>query len=247
MLFVEPDAERVAAHAARLVAEALNAAVAARGRATVALAGGGTPKALYRLLVADTAVGGYRQALPWPQLHFFFGDERPVAPEHADSNYRMARETLFASGLVADGQVHRVAGELGNAQEAAAQYERELVRYFGVAPSAWPRFDVVLLGLGSDGHTASLFPGTLDQIPAARWVAAPHVDRLGAARITLTPGVFNHAALVIFLVTGREKSGALRQLLTGDCDPEQLPSSAIAPVAGRLVVVADAAAASELS
>jgi 6-phosphogluconolactonase len=241
------DAAEVAQAAAARVAEHAAAAAAARGQAAVALSGGSTPRALHARL-ADPA-GPFRARVPWSRLHVFWGDERHVPPEHPDSNYRMARETLLERVPVPPGQVHRIPAEEADASAAAARYEAVLRERFG----AWgrldgdrPRFDVVLLGLGPDGHTASLFPGTPAVREAGRLVAAPWVARLGTHRITLTPPALNAADLVLFVVTGADKAEALRAVLEGPPDPDAWPAQVVDPGAGQAVWLVDRAAASRL-
>jgi 6-phosphogluconolactonase len=231
----EVDAAAVARRAAEEVAARAAAAIAARGTFTLALAGGSTPRALYMLL-ADPA-GPFRAAVPWGQVEIWFGDERNVAPDHADSNFRMADEALLRH--VAPAAVHRMEGER-DAAEAAERYEAELVRRFGPGPP--PRLDLVLLGLGPDGHTASLFPGTAELDERRRWVAAPWVRTLSARRITLTFPVLDAAAAVLFVVAGEGKRDAVRRMLTPPPGKPLVPAARVRPVSGDLLVVADAAA-----
>lgn len=226
------DAARAAAEE---VARRAGDAVAARGAFTVALAGGATPAALYALL-ADPAAP-YRARIPWDRVHVFFGDERNVPPDHADSNFRLAHEALLRH--VAPAAVHRIEGER-DAHEAAARYERALADRFGPGPP--PRLDLVLLGLGPDGHTASLFPGVPELDERRRWVAAPWIPALSARRITLTFPVLDAAAAVLFVVSGVAKRDALRRLLAPPPGKPLVPAARVRPVAGDLAVIADAAA-----
>jgi 6-phosphogluconolactonase len=226
------DPEALARAAAEEVVGAATRAVAARGAFTVALAGGATPRRLYRLL-AD-AGAPFHGRIPWDRTHVFFGDERPVAPDHPDSNYRMAREALLDHVAVAS--VHRIPAE---APGAAAAYEADLRAFFGTpGDAAPPRLDLVLLGLGPDGHTASLFPGTAAVEEAARWVVSPFVPQVGSRRVTLTLPVLNRARAVLFLVSGAEKAGALARVLGG----EPLPAARVQPDGGAVWLVDDAAA-----
>ena len=219
-------------------------AVAARGACHIALSGGSTPRRLFQILVERGAA-----ALPWRQLQLWWGDERTVAPDHPDSNYRMARESLIdpaaALGLTA-AQVHRMAGEQADHAAAAADYERAVVAALGTPP----RFDVALQGMGPDGHTASLFPGSPAVADTAHWVVANPVDSPHAhgktTRLTLTAPAINAARHVRFLVAGAEKAAALVQVLAGPRAPARYPSQLIAPSAGDVVWFIDAAAASAL-
>jgi len=220
------------AAAADEVLRVARSALADRGRCDLALAGGSTPRRLYSLVAARAA------ELDWSRVHFFFGDERCVPPHHAESNYRMARETLLSAPALAAAHVHRIHAELPPA-EAAAQYEQEMRAHFA---AELPRFDLVLLGMGPDGHTASLFPGTLALAEQQRWVVANWVANFGASRLTLTYPVLNSAAEVMFLVTGAEKCAALRQIFR---DHQPLPAAAVQP-SGKLLWLLDLAAAADL-
>jgi len=193
---------------------------AAHGRFSVALAGGSTPKSLYPLLATDP---GLRSRLPTECMHFYWGDERHVPPDHADSNYRMASEAMLSKLPLAPGQVHRIHGEHPDAARAADEYERELCANFALAPGVYPRFDLVLLGIGPDAHTASLFPHTPAPQETARSVVANRVAALGTDRITLTIPAINNAANIVFLVSGADKAVALREILEGPRDPRKLP------------------------
>ncbi len=234
---VLPDLTALSAEAAAEVVRA--AAEAARGVLALALAGGSTPRALYRLL-ADPA-REFSSRMPWARVHLFFGDERDVPPDHPDSNYRMVRETLLARGPAAVAQVHRIHAELG-ADRAAAEYERELRSFFGSDPA----FDLVLLGMGADGHTASLFPGTAALEERERWVVATWVERLRAHRITLTLPVLERARAVLFLVAGADKAPALARVLSPRAGEEPLPAARVRPAQGQLLWLVDRAAAAAL-
>lgn len=204
----------------------------ARGICNLALAGGSTPRKLYSLVAAHAA------GTDWSRVHFFFGDERCVPPDNAESNYRMVRETLLASPALAAAQVHRVRAELPPAQ-AAKQYDEELRAHFA-APL--PQFDLILLGMGPDGHTASLFPGTKALDERERWVTANWVEKFGASRITFTYPVLNHASEVTFLVTGIEKRAAVRQIFR---EGATLPAAGVKP-RGKLVWLLDSEAGVDL-
>lgn len=223
----------------RAVAERLTAAgradAAGRGGFHWALAGGSTPEGLYRLLAGE----GFAGRIPWSRVHAWFGDERCVAPDHADSNYRMARAALLDHVPV--GEVHRMAGEADPA-EAAAAYARELERILP-APEGVPVLDLVLLGLGPDGHVASLFPGTT-ALASADPVAAVYVPKLDAWRLSLTLPVLNAARRVWLLASGSDKGPVVRDALA-DPGPEPLPVQRLAPQ-GEWLWFLDAAAAAEL-
>jgi 6-phosphogluconolactonase len=218
------------------VALAADQSLAARGRFTWALSGGSTPRALYRLLASDF----YRERLPWRDLHVFWGDERHVPPNHPESNFGMAREAMLDKVPLPAANVHRIRGEEPDARRAAAEYELELRACFNLADGEWPRFDLVLLGLGAEGHTASLFPGSRALRERERRVVAPWVESLRAFRITLTLPVLNHARRVLFLVSGEEKAAAVHAVLEGARDPERYPAQL---VEGNRLWLLDGAAA----
>lgn len=214
-----------------------------RGRFCVALAGGSTPHGLYMLLAEDARL---RAAVPWAKTHFFWGDERQVPPDHADSNYRMVHELLLSRVPVPSDNVHRIAGEAADPECAAQDYERHLREFFQLSTTDFPRFDLTLLGLGADGHTASLFPGST-ALEGRRRLVVTGVSPAGvAARISLSVPVFNNAKWVAFLVSGKDKAEAVRNALCGSHDPMRQPAQLVAPVHGRLLWMLDAAAASLL-
>lgn len=237
---VYEDSHQLAAAAAEAFVEEARGAIEERGRFTGALAGGSTPKALYGLLAER-----HRDAVDWSKVHAFFGDERPVPPDHEDSNYRTAKEALL--DRVPVGGVHRMRGELDPA-EAARLYERELREFFdlGLAPGEPPRFDLILLGMGGDGHTLSLFPRTPALDVRDRLAVENPVEKLGQTRITLTLPTANAAREVHFLVAGEGKAEALKEVLEGDADPRDYPSKLIRPANGNLTWMLDRAAASLL-
>jgi 6-phosphogluconolactonase len=212
------------------------AATAESGRFAVALAGGSTPRALYALLADPGAP--YREALPWASTHVFFGDERAVPPTHPESNHAMAHDALLARVPIPAANVHRIRGE-EDPEAAARAYEGELRAFFG--PS--PHFDLVLLGMGADGHTASLFPGSPALDETSRLVVAPLVPALGVRRITLTLHALDAAARVVFLVSGASKGAALARVLSGGCGPEALPAARVRPRGGAVLWLVDRAAA----
>jgi 6-phosphogluconolactonase len=232
-LLVYETPEELAEAAARDFASRAREAINERGRFAVALAGGSTPKAAYEVLARD-----YAGALDWSKVHVFFGDERTVPPDHEDSNYRMAYEALLSRVPV--GSVHRMRGELPP-EEAAAAYEEELREFFG--PDDVPRFDLILCGLGEDGHTLSLFPETAALDITDRWVVANPVLKLETTRLTLTIPVLNASRAVTFLVAGEGKADVLKQILEGDADPRAYPAKLVNPKSGDLTWIVDLAAA----
>lgn len=236
--------EELVQAAAELFVGAARRAVADRGRFCVALAGGSTPRALYRLLAEERA---WREAMPWEKSHFFWSDERHVPPSHEDSNFRVAMEAMLSNVLVPAANLHRIEGERERAEEAARLYERKLRESFGLAPGQFPCFDLALLGIGSDGHTASLFPGTpaLDERDCL--VVSNRVEKLRTERITFTVPTLNNAAHVVFLVKGEDKAAALAAVFEGPYEPAKFPAQLIRPVHGRLTVLADEAAAAGLA
>jgi 6-phosphogluconolactonase len=220
---VFPNAAELARAAADEISSLIQEALRASDRFAWALSGGSTPRALYRLLASDE----YRERLPWHAIHFFWGDERHVPPDHAESNFRMAREAMLDAVLVPPENIHRIAAEEPDAARAAKLYEDELRSFFALAPGEWPRFDLVLLGLGKDGHTASLFPGSDAVRERERLVVAPWVEAQRAFRITLTPPVLSHARRALFLVSGAEKAAALKAVLEGGREPDRYPAQAV--------------------
>jgi len=235
-LLVYETPEELAEAAARHFASRAQDAINERGRFAVALAGGSTPKAAYEVLARD-----YAGALDWSKVHVFFGDERTVPPDHEDSNYRMAYEALLSRAPVRS--VHRMRGELPPG-EAAAAYEEELREFFG--PDDVPRFDLILCGLGEDGHTLSLFPETAALDVTDRWVVANPVLKLETTRLTLTIPVLNASRAVTFLVAGEGKADALKEILEGDADPRAYPAKLVNPESGDLTWMVDRAAAGSL-
>ena len=238
-LEVLPDPRSLADAGARCLAFAAQEAIASRGRFTVALSGGSTPRGLY----ARLAQPPYARQVDWRKTHFFWGDERCVPPDHPDSNFRAAQEALLGPAGVPPENVHRILGEL-DAGRAAARYEDELRQFFGGAEP--PRFDLVLLGLGDDGHAASLFPGSPALEEKARWaVAVEHTAPPPplVPRVTLTFPVLNSARLVVFLVSGQAKAQRLAQALAVTAGPEPFPAMCIQPAAGKVLWLVDRAAA----
>ncbi len=237
------DAATLSRAAAEEFVRVANQAAAELGRFTVALSGGSTPRTAYKLLAAECAEGRHR--LPWKQIHVFFGDERHVTPDHPDSNFHMATETLLKHVPIPPANIHRVHAEL-EAEAAATHYEAELRAFFRLNAGGWPCFDLVLLGLGVDGHTASLFPGTAALAERTRLVCANWVPKFNRHRVTLTLPVINAAARVAFLVSGPDKAAAVRAILRPGGDDPKHPAGLVQPASGRLLWLLDEAAASGL-
>ena len=227
--------EATAAEFLRIV----HSSIQGSGRCTVALSGGSTPRSFYFLLADQPNV-------PWDKMFFFFGDERHVPPDDPESNFRMASEALFSRAPVPAEHIFRVPAEIPDADTAAQSYEQTLRQFFSLEEEALPRFDAVLLGLGPDGHTASLFPGTAALHENERLVTANWVEKFKTWRITLTYPVINNAAEILFLVAGAEKQEALLAVLQGKSDLETYPAQGIRPENGRLLWMVDQAAAGPL-
>jgi len=232
-LEVLSDAERLASAVAHRFVSLASAAIAKRGRFTVALAGGSTPEPVYALLAERPPI----REIDWTRVEVFWGDERSVSPDHPDSNYRMARRTLLDRVPIPEKNVHRIRGELPP-EEAAAAYRLQLQDHLGVDG----RFDLILLGMGPDGHTASLFPGTDAVHERKHSVVAVYVQKLDTWRVTLTLPIINAARHVIFLITGEEKAPALARVYGGD----PLPAAMVEPADGKLCWLVDRHAAARL-
>jgi len=241
--YVEPDAAALARRAAQYFVEMAGEAVEAQGRARIAISGGSTPRAAFELLADPNQP--WRWRMPWEMLDLYWVDERSVPPGDSESNYRMTREALLDRVPLRPEQIHRIEGEL-EPEAAAARYESELRNSFRLEGAESPRFDLVALGLGSDGHTASLFPHTEAIHEMSRLATANRVPQRDTWRITLTWPVINHARSVFFLVAGAEKAAILQEVLTGPRDPERLPSQLIWPSSGILTFILDKAAAALL-
>jgi 6-phosphogluconolactonase len=241
---VYPSRQDLAHAAARVFVERSHEAIGLRGRFTVALAGGSTPRDLYGLLGDD---GAFRGAVAWPDVHVFWGDERHVPPAHDDSNFRMARAALLDRVPIPRHQIYRIEAENPDAEGVAAAYAETIRKAFELANGEWPSFDLVLLGMGEDGHTASLFPGSNAIHERARLVAAPLVEKIGSHRITLTPPVFAHARAIAVLVAGAEKAHTLRDVLEGPLVPDQYPVQCLWDAMGAVTWLVDAPAAGLLT
>src|SRR5262245_61709958 len=236
---VLPDPAALADSAARQFVERCQAAIDARGSFSIALSGGSTPRDLHLRLASPPLA----QQIDWAHVHVWFGDERCVPPDDPQSNYRMANEALLTKVPIPAAQVHRMRGELPP-EQAAEAYEGELAEFF---KDDAPRLDVILLGMGDNGHTASLFPGLKAVHEQRRWVVAEYVGEVSMWRITLTPVVLNLGREVLFLVAGGGKASMLRQVLEGPFDPDQRPAQIVRPTPGEVIWLVDAAAAADLS
>lgn len=241
--YVEPDAAALARRAACYFVEMIGEAVGAQGRARIAISGGTTPRAAFELLVDPGQP--WRTRMLWEKLDLYWVDERCVPPGDAESNYHMTREALLNHVPLKPQQIHRIEGELEPAV-AADRYESELRSSFRLDAKAFPQFDLVALGMGADGHTASLFPGTDALHEQNRLAMANHLPQKDAWRITLTWPVIDRARSVFFLVAGADKAEILKEVLTGPLDPGRLPSQLIRPASGILTLILDRAAAALL-
>lgn len=239
-LTVFGTAEELARTAASRFVSSAQAAISAPGRFAVSLAGGKTPQRVYEIIGTD-----FIGLVDWANTHLFFGDERCVPPSDPDSNYLMAYTTMISKVPIPASNVHRIIGE-GDATAGAQAYEQELKKFFGNV--RWPRFDLVFLGMGTDGHTASLFPSSSALDETAKWVATAKPVSNFPNRITLTLPVINNAAQVLFLVSGAEKAMTLNRVLRGAAGPSpRLPAELVKPINGSLEWLVDRVAAARLS
>ncbi len=233
-------AEQLARAAAEGFVESAQKAIARSGRLVVALAGGSTPKRLYRLL-ADKP---YSQQIDWSRVLVLWSDERTVGPEHPESNYKMAWDALLCRVPIDPTRVLRMPGEAKDIDQAAADYQQRIAAALDVSDhGAAPCLDLILLGIGEDGHTASLFPYTAALDEQHRWVVANHVPQKNMKRLTMTLPILNRAKRIFFLVTGANKAGVLREILEGPCEAARFPAQAVQPTDGQLVWMADRDAA----
>ena len=246
---VLPDGEALRRAAAEEIVKAAQETLRTRKIFTLALAGGQTPKPLYSLLggEGDTT---FRARMPWPQVHLFWTDERPVHADHPDSNYAMVRAAMLEKLTLTKKQVHRIRTEGMNPAQAAHEHQRELTEFFTqhlMMRYTLPRLDMVLLGMGADGHVAGLFPNSMALRERRIFVTAPKPTPSGEQRITMTLPVFNMAANIAVLVAGKEKAEAVKASLEGAPDPDRWPAQSIKPSDGRAIWLLDRAAASLLS
>ena len=234
----------IARRAAEIFLETAQSAVDRSGIFSVALAGGSTPKLLYSLLATDP---GFSSRLPWDKMQLFFGDERHVGPDDPQSNFKMASDTMISKAPLKSEQVHRMKGEYPDTEQAAREYEQVLSAQFQLKDGQLPRFNLVLVGMGDEGHCLSLFPGTRALHAEGRTVVRNWVGKLYADRITITAPAANNAAMILFTVTGKEKALALKAVLEGPYEPDQLPSQLLQPTNGKLLWFVDEAAGNMLS
>jgi len=227
---IVPDSATLARTAAQEFHRLAEPAIQERGIFSVALSGGNTPRTVYSLLASD------HQQLPWDRIHIFFGDERHVPPDNPDSNFRMANESLLSRVPIPEKNVHRIRAEL-EADAAASEYEQELVNFFHLGNQNMPRFDLIFLGIGEDGHTASLFPGSKALNEISRRVVANWVEKFQAFRITFTFPVLNHASEVAFLVSGAGKAQILSEVVRPGT--RKYPAQNVQPLNGDLLWLVD--------
>lgn len=240
---IEPDIQSLYRRAAEEFTNAARDAVSEKNSFAVALSGGPTPQGLYCLLATEPA---FRDQIPWEKCFFFWSDERMVPPEHADSNFRMANDALLKRVPVKCSQIFRMQGDDDDPTAAAADYGQVLSGFFQLKAGEFPRFDLVLLGMGLDGHTASLFPGTGALRENERMVVANWVEKLSAHRITMTAPVFNNSARVMFLVSGENKAPTLKAVVEGAFAPNRFPAQLIRPHDGSVLWLVDQEAGSQL-
>jgi 6-phosphogluconolactonase len=238
------DTEALSRTAAKVIVRYIKEKIDVKDFFTLVLSGGSTPENTFSLLASDET---FRSQIPWERIHFFWGDERHVPPDSTESNYRMANKAMLSRVPVPVENIHRIKSENPDANEAAEQYEEELHNFFKIKHGQLPRFDCVLLGMGTDGHTASLFPGTEAMYEKSRLVVATGVKQFQTYRITLTLPVLNDADFVMFLVNGNEKAEILKKVIEGKGLPTPLPAQLIRPTHGKLLWLVDKAAANQLN
>jgi 6-phosphogluconolactonase len=238
------DVEAISRKAAEIIMGLMAETLNTKTPFSIALSGGSTPKSLFTLLADDVSL---RTQVDCDKVHFFWGDERHVPPDHPDSNFRMANEVMLSKVEVPAENIHRVRAEEQDASKAAEEYEDELRTFFNLKPGELPRFDCVLLGMGPDGHTASLFPGTEALREQKRLVVSNWVEKFRTHRITLTAPAINNADCIIFLVSGEEKAEVLREVLEGEKNTELFPSQLIKPSHGKLLWLVAQSATTKLT
>jgi 6-phosphogluconolactonase len=232
------DPETVGLRAASIFRDLSKIAVASKGRFGVAVSGGSTPLRLYEILGST-----FGKDIPWDRTEIFWADERCVPPDHGESNYKGVHDALLSRIDIPAANIHRIKGEM-SAEEGAREYGEELKRYFSNSGSC--AFDLAILGLGQDGHTASLFPGSSALAEKERFAVAVYVDKLRSRRITLTIPVLNNSSSILFLVTGLKKAGILKEIIGDSGSSQKYPAGLISPVAGRVTWLLDREASSQL-
>jgi len=238
------DAEAISRAAAETIVEHVTESLQTRDVYSIALSGGSTPRRLYELLAHDAKL---QKQIPWDRVHFFWGDERHAPPSHPDSNYRMADTALLSKVPIPSTNIHRIKAEDSDADKAAADYEQEIRRFFKIDAGQMPRFNCVLLGMGPDGHTASLFPGTSALEETKRLAVANWIEKFQSYRITLTGPLFNNADRILFLVGGIEKADTLKAVLEDDSKTTRFPVQLIQPTHAEVTWFLDQPAAGRLS
>jgi 6-phosphogluconolactonase len=245
-ILVFPNPESLANAAAELFVRSAAASIQNHGAFIVALSGGSTPKRLFEILATDN----FQAKIDWNRVYLFWGDERYVPSDHPDSNFRMTMDTLLSKVPIPHANVHRIRTELSPAEAVATNYESEIARFFTSFSDKhrerFPAFDLVLLGVGTNAHTASLFPHSQVLQETSHLVAAEFVAEVGMWRITMTAPLLNAAREIVFLVHGKEKAQVVREVLFGDYDPERKPAQMIQPANGRLKWLIDSASAAKL-
>ena len=242
-IIIVEDLKGLSRKAADLFVEQTAAVLKTSPFFSMALSGGSTPESLYSLFTSDP---GIKDEIAWEKVHIFWGDERHVPPDHPQSNFRMANQVMLAGLPLPRRNIHRVMTEDDDADGVACRYEQEISRFFQLQADQFPRFDLIWLGMGPDGHTASLFPRSAALTEKKRLVAANWVERFQSHRITMTLPVLNHAECIIFLVSGADKAETLKQVLEGESRAQQLPAQLIQPLHGKLYWIVDRAAAEYL-
>ncbi len=237
---IYPDADTLSHEAARYVVRVANESIVTHGRFTFALAGGSTPKKLYGLLASEP----YRDQINWALVEIFWSDERCVPPDSEDSNYHLAEEVLLSKVPIPANQIHRMPADTADQDAAALAYTEEIQRVFGT--NGIPRFDLLQLGMGPEGHTASLFPHQAALKELRRLVMPVSVPKPPPQRLTFTPPLLNAAVHVLFLVTGQDKADAVQAILEGENNPDEYPAQLIWPPEGEVTWMLDTAAASKL-
>ena len=242
MIKIFSNLEELNVFAAEKFVEIYRGAIERNDKFVVALAGGSTPKSLYRLLASED----FRGQIDWRKVFFFFGDERNVLPDNTESNFRMANESLLQPLKINAKNIFRCQTELENAETIAEKYEQTIKNFFDLREKEFPRFDLILLGMGEDGHTASLFPFTEALNEKNKIAVANTVEKLNTTRLTLSFPAINNAANVMFLVSGENKAKVLRAVLQGENEPEKYPSQNVRPKNGNLFWLLDRKAAQNL-
>ena len=238
-----PDADQLAHFAARLFQMRMVGSLTIQVQFTVALSGGSTLKKMFEILGNDERLKKQFKIGTWDYVHFFWGDERHAPPDHAESNYKLAYDAMLSKLGIRETNIHRIKGELEDAGEAAHEYEAEILQGFPISENQIPKFDLIFLGMGSDGHTASLFPGTKALQEEKRLVVSNWVGKFYTDRITMTAPLLNNAACVVFMVSGQDKALPVKAALEGKYEPLQLPAQLIRPKSGKLIWLLDSAAA----